>query len=510
MSLFAGLRRAHGKYDMINPTLEGNGKLKGRAVTRAQPVTELLWLDHLRGVDGLGVVPINEESMCWFGAVDVDGAKIQSGRNSYSAFDAAAFARKIWELKLPCIPCRSKSGGIHVYMFSAEPVPAEQMIDRFREILTLLGLPEDTEIFPKQKRIIEGDNGSWINMPYFDAEHTERYAFDNRGETMNVEQFLKIAFEARQTAAFFERKLDHGQPLGSRMLPDGPPCLQTLITIGIPEGYNTTMFNIAKYFRRAYPEDWRARVRDCNNGFPDPLSAEELNRTMKSSEARGYFYDCAKSPLAGVCDSAVCRTRKFGVGREERRDETTDEPIPRFPVLGQLRRLNTEPPQWFLDVDSITIQLATEDLQTPLMFQRRIMQKTKSFIQIPTAASWQRMIQALMDNLAEIEAPNDSSLEGLFFEHLEKYCAKSEARAPDEILNGRIWADEERVHFKIYHLLRFLKNNQFQLISPAQVTVWLQNLGGSIIEIPIRRRKERVWSLPAFKKFEIEAESEEL
>ena len=86
-----------------------------------------------------------------------------------------------------------------------------------------------------------------------------------------------------------------------------------------------------------------------NQKYMDPpLSFQEVKQLMNSIGKRGYDkYRCKDQPICGVCNAAKCRTKKFGVGFEE-------EQMPEF---GTLSKINSNPPQWFLDVDSKRVEL---------------------------------------------------------------------------------------------------------------------------------------------------------
>ena len=72
---FAGLR--HG-YSVFTPTKETreDGKAKGKYVTISQTLNQKelqsIWAEHLRGERSLGIVPIDENNMCVWGAIDID------------------------------------------------------------------------------------------------------------------------------------------------------------------------------------------------------------------------------------------------------------------------------------------------------------------------------------------------------------------------------------------------------------------------------------------------------
>ena len=98
MEIFEGLSRAHGTY-AIKGSRQDN-KLTGKATTVREPVTKELWQQHLEGKTGLGVIPINDESLCKFGAIDID---TYDGSIDLPKINAA-----IEELKVPLFPCASK------------------------------------------------------------------------------------------------------------------------------------------------------------------------------------------------------------------------------------------------------------------------------------------------------------------------------------------------------------------------------------------------------------------
>ena len=69
--LYKGLDRAHGKYVITKTGKEGD-KTQGRATTELKPYTASLWVEHLSGGNGLGVVPITDNGTCSWGAIDID------------------------------------------------------------------------------------------------------------------------------------------------------------------------------------------------------------------------------------------------------------------------------------------------------------------------------------------------------------------------------------------------------------------------------------------------------
>ncbi len=198
-ALFSGMERAHGSYLNINwDEARSDGKFKGDAVTRREPVTDDLWQRHLDGKYGIGVIPIRDDSRCVFAAIDVD---------VYADLDLGRVAFDVAKMGLPLIVCRSKSGGAHIYLFMKEPVPAGKVQERLREIAATLAFGT-AELFPKQTSIdSDRDLGSWINCPYQNAAETNRYAVMPTGDAMTAEEFLTAAEAARVGPEWFNTPL---------------------------------------------------------------------------------------------------------------------------------------------------------------------------------------------------------------------------------------------------------------------------------------------------------------
>jgi len=103
------------------------------------------------------------------------------------------------------------------------------------------------EVFPKQDEILveRGDLGNFINMPYFNAEQTTRYAFDKKAEAMELEEFLD-SVEKNRTAM---SSLDSLDLAGSQEhFTDGPPCLRLLVATGtVGEMRNNTLLQMGVF-----------------------------------------------------------------------------------------------------------------------------------------------------------------------------------------------------------------------------------------------------------------------
>ena len=116
---------------------------------------------HLTGTLKKGVVlpPIRPvDNKCLFGAIDVDGNIYKDDKFKRQILD------KIKKLALPLSACLSKSKGLHLYIRFYNWTDAQKVIDILHTFLHKLGLPENTECFPKQAEV--GKMGNGIMLPY--------------------------------------------------------------------------------------------------------------------------------------------------------------------------------------------------------------------------------------------------------------------------------------------------------------------------------------------------------
>ena len=188
---FTGLKRNYGFCNISNGyTDPDTGKLKfksGDYVWSGKPITEADYKQHLDGTKSIGIQPCNDNNLARFGAIDID-PKV------YKELDIKKYLDIIQEKELPLIPIKSKSGGLHLYLFTKEFVKAKVIRDFLEQVLFLFKLPITTEIFPKQTKLgsdTNGNkvNGNFINLPYFGKK--ERVALDPSGKEISFDVFLQ-------------------------------------------------------------------------------------------------------------------------------------------------------------------------------------------------------------------------------------------------------------------------------------------------------------------------------
>ncbi len=485
MAAFEGFSSAHGQTQISNERRAGKQKAKSYIVRK--PLTLDLVLGHLEGRNGVGSIPINESNKCRFGALDIDQYPL----------DLVALDKKLRGIEVPSVVCRSKSGGAHIFFFFTDYMSAGEFRDKASEIASYLGYG-GCEIFPKQEQVLveRGDVGNFINLPYFDSEQTLRYAIKEDGEPASLKEFLALVKERTVKPDTFVA-LTLGDPV--QEFKEWAPCLSCMFGQGIPEGTrNTVMFAAAVGCKKEQPENWKSRLEEINNKFckPSALPASEIVTIQQQHEKKEYGFPCEQEPLKSYCNKTLCKTKKFGIGSHTSSLDVTG-----------LCVVKSEPPVWFCDVSGQRVELTTDDLQTPQKFQKACMEQIHKMPPMLKTADWQAIVGMMMEDMSEIEVPEELTYKGQFMDLLEGFCdGRVQAQSFEEITLGKPFTEEDGfTYFKIEALMKYLRNNKFDTYSRGQIQERLKELnngpanGQKRFPTTIGENKQmRVWWVPSF------------
>ena len=479
---FTGLSKAHGRA-RIGTTVSEKGKLEARGETVFTPTTVELWEQHLAGTYSLGGIPIKEDNTCTWGAVDIDNYTI----------DLNKVAEDVAEAGLPVIVARTKSGGGHLYAFTTEPVPAGVMRGKLMEWAILLG-HSGVEVFPKQTKLAgTNDYGNWINLPYFEAAKTLRYAVVN-GKHLSAEQFLDLADMIAMTPEVLTNFKHDAVTEFQEWLEHGPPCLQSLAKAGFGEGSrNNGLFNIGVYLRKRYGDDnWEEKVDQYNQKFfHPPLGHKEVAHIVKSLSRKAYEYKCHDQPIVSVCNRQICFTRQFGVGQGE-----GDPGV----VFGPLVKIKTEPPIWIWDVDGARVELTTQELKDQGRFHSRVIEATNKWPLPVKPKQWADLVRKALDKVEQQDVPPDATQEGQMWAHLDAYCTgRSMSKRKEDLLVAKTWTDPEsqRTYFSATNFKKYLEQQHLR-VDEKTLWKWLRARGATHHFLNIKGKGLNTWSVPAF------------
>jgi len=491
-SIFAGLEQAYGTFKIEKQTQ--SGKNAGKAAVIRETRTTELWEGHLSGTGkGIGIIPINEDNCCVWGCIDIDQYPL----------DHADLVAKIRQAKLPLVVCRSKSGGAHCFLFTTEWIEAKVMQGTLQHISTALGYG-NSEIFPKQVKLNleRGDVGNFLNLPYYDAEDGLRYAIKDDGTSATLEEFFAL-YDAHVQTPEQIGGLTQETNNSDIIVKDGPPCLQYLCKEKISEGgRNNGLFNLGVYLRKAYPDEWESKILEYNAQYlAPPLPLNEVNIVAKQLEKKDYAYKCGDAPICAHCNKDLCQTRKFGIGAASQ-----------GAAIANLRKYNSTPPVWFMDVNGEPLELDTDALLSQATFQKACMEQLNFMPRTASKQSWESRISALMSEMRDnesaiMEVAQDASTSGQFYDYLEEFCRHlQQAQDKEEILLRRPWTDEDsnKTYFRLRDFEAHLRKNKFFEFKSHKIAQRLRDISGESTVLKIKGRAVRVWSIPAFESADVD------
>jgi hypothetical protein len=445
--IFKGLESAHGITSKTEE-IRHDGKNEVRSKTIREPVTNELWQKHLNGEEpGLGIIPINEENKCKWGAIDID---------TYP-FDHLKLIKKIRENNFPLIVFRSKSGGAHVYCFTKQFVAASLMRQKLQLMASALGYAK-AEIFPKQSKVMaeRGDVGSFLNMPYHGGDRTVKYAIDDNGNSLTIEKFIKayelIALENIELENLFVNKKKEKV---KEEFPDGPPCLNTIIKNGpivegngdvAASGRDNGLFNIGVYVKKANPIGWEDKLEDYNTEkyIKPPLKSKDIDRIVKQLDKKDYDYRCKDKPICNFCNEALCYTKQYGKGGDVR-----------MPAIESIRKYESDPPIFFVDINGDNIEVDAPTLHDHEKFSIACMTELGTPL-IPVAKLvWRKQLASLMKNMSTLEAPDDTKVDVQLKELLTEFVSR-DGKNIEDILKRKPYTENNITYFKFKDFWSFI------------------------------------------------------
>lgn len=485
--LFKGYEKAHGRY-RIERLNEDKDKKEGRARTVYTPISYSIWDEHLSGKtgEGLGVIMLQANDTCRFAAIDVDDPKINHAR----------LVEAICSRGLPLVVCRSKSGGAHLYLFLNEDVPASLVRSKLDEWRAALGFSKKTEVFPKQiSRATPEETGNWINLPYFHAERTDRFAFKG-ASALDLASFLDYAESMSVSHDKLKKTKIVDTPKDEEHeFFEGPPCLVAIQNQGgFAEGTrNNGMFSVGVYLKKRFPDDWRAHLDHYNQLMANLPSSELSSSIVKSlSKDKSFNYKCKESPLADFCDRRACLKREFGVG-----DSGMASAEYEISNIVRLEYLPPDPPMWAFEVNGRRVLVENQEIYSVDAMNRACLAQANCVPLNINMTQWRKILNKLIQTAEVVQMPGDASPTGQLWGRIKSYIMEGvPAQVKEEVFTGQVWRENGMAYFRSVDLFQYFKQRGIRFQSEQYVWQVIKQHGGKTEMWNLKKSSGHVWSLP--------------
>ena len=479
LNLFRGNLVSHGVHYPETVTKEGE-KAPGKSSVVHEEVTEEIVAKHLHGKQGLGIIPINHKNCVNFSVIDVD--VYPANPKKYIAILRRA--------NVPAICFRSKSGGLHIFMFFSDEPEASKIRPSLMKLVGMLGLPKTVEVFPKQTMLEEGKTGNWINLPYFNAAKTERYAYNSNGEELNLKDAMIMIKGVQQPYKQFIASINNAP------LAQGPPCLQTIfLNGGAPEGdRNHYLFNCAGYLKARYKEDYEEHLHHLNESMDAPIDYARINKTIISSHNKSnYAYNCKSPVLAAFCEREECSTREYGV---------TSDNVTSL-NFGELVVYDSSEPYYEWEINGKILRFEdARALENQATFRTMCLKELHLPQHRMKDAKWVEVLKCAMDNIVSKEASRDDiSEDNIWLYKVENFCRDNHTPNIAEVHDGKVYCSDTEIIFKSMELAEHLSDTRaFSSFTTKRHNDMLKKiLGGQFLNISRKGFKGRVVVLDAIK-----------
>ena len=280
--------------------VDERGKREAKTITLHEPLTSTQWKNHLDGNVRIGIKP-ERNNECKWGCIDIDP-------HNYKDYNQKKIVDIIRDYKLPLIPARSKSGGLHLFLFLDKFYPVKDVRKKLDEWNN--SFFQALEVFPMNK---------CLNMPYFNKDSTTEFAYNESNTPMLIGTFLGLA-KSKTISLESLSKLNIEQYEPESNWKQYPPCCQKMVQEKWSGNHrNDLLFNMGVLeMKKAEGNLSKKQITDIllernKQIFATPLPEREVINTVANSVSKKDYALKCNTPL---CDKDKCKFRALGIGSQ--------------------------------------------------------------------------------------------------------------------------------------------------------------------------------------------------
>jgi len=363
--------------------VDERGKTVGQTITVHEPVTLKIWKEHLEGKKRIGIKP-EKDNLCKWGCIDVDP-------HNYKNYNQKKIVDIIKEFNLPLIPTRSKSGGLHLFLFLDDWYPVKEVLKKLHQWNN--DFFQAQEIFPMNK---------CLNMPYFNMNATTEFAYTIENTPVMIGTFLDLVKQKTLSLDQLNKiKVKEYEPESDWK--QYPPCCQKMISEKWSGNHrNDLLFNIGVLEMRK--ADGNLSKKEITNillernkeVFTTPLDEKEVINTVANSVSKKNYNLRCNTPL---CDKDKCKFRKLGIGSQ------VPDLIDDFEEIEFIR--STKSIEYSFKFQGEKILIGPEDMKDEKSFRVKLLRYGIYWITLPRPRTGPSPFEMLMSTIVRQAVENE-------------------------------------------------------------------------------------------------------
>ena len=370
--------------------VDERGKVEVKTLTIHEPVTKELWANHLNGKQRIGIKPETDEDLCKWGCIDIDP-------HSYKDFSQKKVIDIIRENNLPLIAARSKSGGLHLFLFLDGWYKKSEVLKKLNEWNK--NFFQALEVFPMNK---------CMNMPYYNMDATTEFAYDDNNNPLMIGSFIKLVKEKTISLESLNKiKVKDYEP--EEGWKDYPPCVQKMIMDKWSGNhrndflYNVGVMEMKRADGKLNIDEMRQILQKRNlEIFTTPLDPREIdNSVAKSVPKKDYNYKCPPkfNAITPICNKDACKFRKLGIGTQ------VPDAVEDFEDIEFIR--DTQSIKYSFKYQDEKIFVGPEDMADEKSFRKALLKKGIYWISLPKSKTGPNPFELLMATIVKKAVENE-------------------------------------------------------------------------------------------------------
>jgi len=165
-------------------------------------------------------------------------------------------------------------------------------------------------------------------------------------------------------------------------------------------------------------------------------------------------------------------------------------------VIGNLRKILTDPPTYILEVNGRDLHLNSDEFRSHAKFSKRVFETHDSVIRPIKQGQWDQKLRELLASKTEIEAPDDASEYGAISNKIDDFlCLSDRSKSREDLLRGMPILEDGKILFQVNYLQKYLQSQKVMIDNKDLFSI-IHRRGCEYAMIKIKGKVVRAWQIP--------------